>query len=137
LDHEGIETELVNYYQNILSKPIPDRSQAISKITIHIPTLITSKQNDALMRPITIEEVDQAIKEMPVGNVSGPGGFTTYFFHHCWSMVREDVWKLVEESRTSIQLLSALNATFLTLIPKKYRVSQPHQIIPIMLCNVV
>jgi hypothetical protein len=59
------------------------------------------------------------------------------FFHHCWSMVREDVWKLVEESRTSGQVLSALNATFLTLIPKEERVSQPNQFRPIVLCNVV
>jgi len=41
------------------------------------------------MRPITIEEVDQDVKEIPVGKALGPDGFTTDFFHHCWLMVRE------------------------------------------------
>jgi hypothetical protein len=34
------------------------------------------------MRPISIEEVDQDMKEMLVGKVSGPNVFTTNFFHH-------------------------------------------------------
>jgi hypothetical protein len=89
------------------------------------------------MRPITIEEVDQAIKEMPMGKAPGPDGFTTDFFHHCWPMVREEVWQLVEESRASEKVLSALNATFLTLIPKEERVSHPQQFRPITLCNMI
>jgi hypothetical protein len=67
--------------------------------------------------------VDQAVKEMPLGKAPGPDGFTTDFFHLCWPMIREEVWKLVEESITSGKVLSALNATFLTLIPKEERVT--------------
>jgi hypothetical protein len=44
LDHEGMENELINYYINILSKSIPDRSQAINKITQHIPALISREK---------------------------------------------------------------------------------------------
>ena len=43
----------------------------------------------------------------------------------------------MEESRTSDQVLSALNATFLTLIPKEERVTHPTQYRPIALCNVI
>jgi len=32
------------------------------------------------MSLITQEEVDQAVKEMPLGKASGPDGFTTNFF---------------------------------------------------------
>jgi hypothetical protein len=110
---------------------------AICKVTQHIPALITPEQNNALMRPISQEEVDQAIKEMPPGKAPGLDGFTTNFFHHCWSMIREEVWKLVEESRTSGQVLSALNATFLTLIPKEEHVTNPKQFRSIALCNVI
>jgi len=44
---------------------------------------------------------------------------------------------LVEESMDSGRVFSSLNATFLTLIPKEERVSQPKQFRPIALCNVV
>jgi len=77
------------------------------------------------MRPITQEEVDQATKSMPPGKAPSPDGFTTDFFQHCWDIVRKEVWEVVEESRTSGQVLLALNATFLTLIPKEERVTNP------------
>jgi hypothetical protein len=89
------------------------------------------------MRPITQEEVDQAVKEMPLGKAPGSDGFTTQFFHYCWSLIREEVWQVVEESRTSRQVLSAFNATFLTLIPKEEWVTHPKQFWPISLCNVI
>jgi hypothetical protein len=101
LDHADIEEELVTYYKELLSEPPFDRTPAICRITQHIPTLITPEKNKSLMRPISQEEVDQAIKEIPPGKAPGPDGFTTDFFHYCWSMVREEVCELVEESRTS------------------------------------
>jgi hypothetical protein len=89
------------------------------------------------MRPITQEEVDQAAKSMPPGKAPGPDGFTTDFFQHCWDIVRKEVWEVVEESRTSGQVLPALNATFLTLILKEEWVTNPKQFRPIALCNVI
>jgi hypothetical protein len=47
------------------------------------------------------------------------------------------VWEVVEESRASGLVLLALNATFLTLIPKEDRVTNPKQFRPIALCNVI
>jgi hypothetical protein len=47
------------------------------------------------------------------------------------------VWEVVEESRASGVVLPALNATFLTLIPKEERVTNPKHFRPIALCNVI
>ena len=48
----------------------------------------------------------------------GPDGFTVNFFHHFWEMVKMDVGKIVEDYRITGHIYLALNATFLTLIPK-------------------
>jgi hypothetical protein len=88
-----------SFYQNLQLT----EHQAINRVTQHIPALITPEQNQALMRPIMQEEVDQEVKEMPLGKSPGPDGFTTDFFHHCWSMIREEVWKLVEESQLQVR----------------------------------
>jgi hypothetical protein len=74
---------------------------------------------------------------MPPGKALDPDGFTTDFFHHCWDLVREEVWEVVEESRASGLVLLALNATFVTLIPKEERVTNPKKFRPIALCNVI
>jgi hypothetical protein len=89
------------------------------------------------MLPITIEEVDQALHDTPDGKSPGPDGFTMDFFHHCWSMIREEVWALIEDSHKSGQVLPSLNATFLTLIPKEECVTHPKKFRPISLCNVI
>jgi hypothetical protein len=81
--------------------------------------------------------VDLVVKEMPPGKAPGLDGFTTDFFHHCWDLIKEEVWLAIRESRTSGQVLSALNATFLTLIPKEEHVTHPRQFKPISLCNVI
>jgi hypothetical protein len=41
--HEELEEEMVNYYQNLMSEPQRDRSQAITQITQHIPSLISEE----------------------------------------------------------------------------------------------
>jgi hypothetical protein len=97
-EHTHIEEELNRYYQNLLTESKEDRNESITRVTSHIPSLITPEQNDALKRPITQEEVDQAVKYMPPGKSPGPDGFTTDFFHHCWDIIRKDVWEVVEES---------------------------------------
>jgi hypothetical protein len=35
----------------------------------------------------------------------GSDGFTADFFHHCWPMIREEVWEIIEDSRLSGQVL--------------------------------
>jgi hypothetical protein len=89
------------------------------------------------MTPISQDEVDQAMQELPIGKALDPDGFTTNFFHSCWPMLREEVWKLVEESRSFGKVLPTLNSNFLTLIPKEERVTNPKNFRPITLCNVI
>jgi exonuclease III len=136
-DHDQIAEALNSFYQDLLTETNTNREEAIQKVTRHIPKLINSEQNIALIRPITQSEVDSAVKDMPPGKAPGPDGFTTDFFHYCWDMIKEDVWLAVEESRTSGQVLSTLNATFITLIPKEERATHPKQFRPISLCNVI
>ena len=52
-------------------------------------------------------------------------------------MLKEEVWEIVEESRTSKGVLKDFNATFLTLIPKSEGADAPGKFRPIALCNVI
>ena len=52
-------------------------------------------------------------------------------------MIRIEVWEILEDSRVTGKVLQALNATFLTLVPKEAHAHQAKQFIPIALCNVI
>jgi ribonuclease HI/exonuclease III len=135
--HEDLEKTLIAHFQHRLTEPIQNRGEAIQKITRHVPAIITEEQNAALLRPISIEEVDQALEDTPKCKAPGPDGFTSDFFHHCWPIIRQEVWEILEDSRATGQVLQALNATFITLIPKEGNALRPDQYRPIALCNVV
>jgi hypothetical protein len=137
LDHEGIETELISYYKDLLSEPPIDRTPTINKSELNI------YHPSSRLNKTSFNETNHAGRSgsSHKGNAFGKGTRSRWihnnFFHYCWPMIREEVWKLVEESRTSGQVLSTFNATFLTLIPKEDRVTHPKQFHPIALCNVI
>jgi hypothetical protein len=80
--------------------------------------MVTDEQNINLNKPITKEEIDQVVQEMPNGKAPGPDGFTVEFFKACWEVVKHDVYRVVEDSKCSTSILKVLNATMITLIPK-------------------
>jgi hypothetical protein len=116
--HKEIENTLVNHFQGIAQESNQDRTKAIKRITHHIPKLVTEEQNINLRKPITKEEINQVIQEMPNGKAPGPDGFIVEFFKAYWGVVKHNIYGVVEDSRCSASILKALNATMITLIPK-------------------
>ncbi|XP_059068601.1 uncharacterized protein LOC131859090 [Cryptomeria japonica] len=84
--------------------------------------IVTNSQNQALSRPITLEEVKEAVFSMPRDKALGPNGFLAFFFHQFWEVVGDEVWLVVEESRESACVDKELNYTFIALIPKVEKV---------------
>ena len=65
------------------------------------------------------EEVVQVLQEMEGDKVPGPGNFTIAFFQKCWSVVKNDVMAFFDHFHRSSEFERSLNASFLSLIPKK------------------
>jgi len=45
-----------------------------------------------------MEEVEEAVRDMPNGKAPGPDGFTINFYKSCWEIVSVEVWEVVEDS---------------------------------------
>ena len=54
---EDIEKELNNFFENLLNEATEDKTEAIGKITKHIPKLITPDQNSYLCKHIFVQDV--------------------------------------------------------------------------------
>ena len=74
-----------------------------------------------LLAATTTAEVEQVVFKLKARKFPGPDGFTTNFFHFFWDIIQNEVWEVVEESRSTQKMLPYLNATFITLNPKDDR----------------
>ena len=89
------------------------------------------------MQPISLQEVELEVNQMPDDTALGLGDFTIYFFHIFWNLLNHEVHEVVEESRQKQWILSALDATHLTLVPRETGASLPGNFKTIPLCNVI
>eukprot|EP00253_Pinus_taeda_P008595 PITA_08595 len=134
---EEIEKEFLHYFKEISQEPNINRGEAIDNITRHIPRLVSEEQNSLLLKPISLQEVELAVKSLKAGKAPGPDGFSSNFFHHFWELIKWEVWQVVEESRSLRWMYPGLNATFIALIPKSEDSNTPDKFRPIALCNII
>eukprot|EP00253_Pinus_taeda_P035368 PITA_35368 len=102
IEQEGIEKVLVDYHKDILTEPENDRGAAIENICKEIPKMVREEKNKALMRVVTIEELEEIVMNMKKGKAPGPDRFTTEFFQAGWRFLGKEILELVEESSTLI-----------------------------------
>ena len=80
---------LNHQFEDIMMDPSPDKQRYIEQITRLIPSLVSQEQNDLLMKPVSLVEVEEEVFHMEVGKAPGLDGFTANFFHHFWDLVKE------------------------------------------------
>jgi len=62
--YEDIEAELVIHFSGLLKEPEEDLEAATQAIIKSISSLVSLERNLSLMRPTTLGEVEQTIREM-------------------------------------------------------------------------
>ncbi|KAL8156505.1 hypothetical protein AgCh_001560 [Apium graveolens] len=91
------------------------REEVIDKVT----RKITEAQNEQLLSEVTTKEVKYALFQMHLDKSPGPDGMTPGFFQRHWSIVGDDIVKMVREFLFEGVMLEGLNETNLVLIIKK------------------
>ena len=73
-NHKDISSLLTRHFKHIAQETQDERTEAIASLTQAIPSVKTNEQNLALLREISMEEVEEA---------PGPDGFTINFYKAC------------------------------------------------------
>ena len=82
-------------------------------------SMISTEDAAWLERPFGEEEVVGVLKAFNGDKAPGPDGFPMAFFQSCWDVVHNEVMESIKYFHEVGTFTKSLNATFLTLIPKK------------------
>jgi hypothetical protein len=80
--------------------------------------LIAPRDLTSLPQSYTHDEIDKVVKEMPANKAPGPDGFNGAFYKSCWEIIKHDIYQLCDKFFSGQVQLTALNSSFITLIPK-------------------
>ncbi|PNY14675.1 ribonuclease H [Trifolium pratense] len=114
-----------------------------SNSTSHDPVLsliapkITQEDNESLVRPISKEELKDALFQMNPDKAPGPDGFNPAFYQHFWDLCSNDIFEAAQEWLERGYFPSSLNETNICLIPKCETPISMKDLRPISLCNVL
>ena len=97
----------------------------------------TTKMNNSLLQPYTVEEVRHALFQIHPSKSPGPNGMSHFFFQKFWNTVGVDVTEAIFSVLNSGHMLRKTNHSHIVLIPKKNDPSLMTDYRPINLANVV
>ena len=86
---EEVEEEQSSYFKGIMTEDNYSREKDIAHITALIPRGVSREDNENLNKPISLQEVEEALSQMAQGKAPGLDGFMTNFFHFFWGLRRK------------------------------------------------
>lgn len=114
-DQEVIEQELINFFINLYS-----RNDEVKWTLEGINWCPISEEKAAwLERPFVEEEIRTTVFDCGTDKSPGPDGFSMAMFQNCWSEVKGDIMKVMEEFFQNGIINAVTNETYICLIPKK------------------
>ncbi|KAL0367274.1 UNVERIFIED_CONTAM: hypothetical protein Sradi_3617500 [Sesamum radiatum] len=113
------------------------RALDLSFLRPRLKHTITLEEANALISPITTQELKEAFFDISEDSAPGPDGYTSTFFKAAWPVIGGDVCAAVLEFFQSGRILKQINANLLALIPKVQLPMQVSDFSPIACCNVL
>ena len=98
---------------------------------------ISAEEANWVERPFEEEEIFNVVSHMNGDKAPGLDSFPMAFFHACWPIVKGDLLAVFSEFHEYGSFQRSLNATFLTLIPKKASAVEVRDFRPISLVGSV
>ncbi|XP_020261656.1 uncharacterized protein LOC109837719 [Asparagus officinalis] len=132
-DGGEIVTELISFFTNLLGTSVA--TSPPDKNIIKSGPCLSEAQIKDLSKPVSIEEIKEAIFSMSDNKAPGPDGYSASFFKTAWPVIGEDILKSVRDFFRNGKLLGSINSTAITLVPKVQCPKTPADFRPIACCN--
>ncbi|CAN0875023.1 LINE-1 retrotransposable element ORF2 protein, partial [Linum grandiflorum] len=96
---------------------------------------VSSIQNAALLKPVSVQEIKQAVFSLGPNQAPRSDGFTGFLFRDYWNLIHRDLCDAVRSFFASGSLLRNINHTIILLIPKTNNPTIMTQLRPISMCQ--
>lgn len=83
------------------------------------PSLVSQEDNAALLKPIELDEVKEAVFSLSPDSAPGPDGFSGSFYQACWPIISSDLLLGVQEFMTGVPIPQGIACSSIVLIPNK------------------
>ncbi|KAJ0445678.1 putative RNA-directed DNA polymerase [Helianthus annuus] len=101
----------------------------LTKLPVHIA--------DQMVKPISDDEVKDAMFDIDDNKAPGPDGYSSRFFKAAWPIVGKEICLAIQEFFHNGKLLAEVNATIISLVPKCTNPRSVSDFRPIACCNVL
>lgn len=88
-------------------------------ISYDLESLLHREELDSLADPFSTEEISAMLKDMPSNHAPGPDGFNGFFIKKCWSIIKDDILRVIHDFHSYVIDISCLNSSHIALIPKR------------------
>lgn len=115
-----LEEHILSYYEQLYTQDneVEFNQEARADCFQFIKLTVTEEHNEELLRPLAIEEVTEAMKQLPAGKAPGVDSIPSEFYQELWEDIESDVFNFVSESINQCFLEDELNMSKIALLPK-------------------
>jgi hypothetical protein len=112
---DDIRDHAANYYESLFTESLSWRPRLDD---LEFDSL-SAGEASSLEAPFLEREVKDVIFGMDGNKAPGPDGFSMAFFQACWEVLKEDIMAVFSDFHDRGKFEKSLNATFISLIPKR------------------
>lgn len=133
---EALKEHITNYYKRLFGSERQTSIRLQEDLWVS-SSKITTEENEELIKPFSLQELEEVVHSMRDGSAPGLDGFSSVYFKVFWNQIKKVLLEILQDLRDRNLDLFRLNYGIITMIPKVKRANTIKQFRTICLLNVV
>ena len=132
-----LEEHILHFYKQLYTADdhVENNQAAREDCFRYVKITVTTEHISELLKPVTVEEVKEAMNQLPPGKAPGIDSIPAEFYQELWDDIGEDIFNFVSESIDQACINEDLNVSKIALLPKTEDRSRIRNFRPISLLN--
>ena len=115
-----IATHILQFYENLYTRDeqVENNEEIRADCLRIIQQTVLPEHNAELIKPLTMEEVKEALQKLPTGKAPGADAMPAEFYQELWDDIAPDIYNFASETLTQAHINDELNVSKIALLPK-------------------